>query len=149
MTKQQQTNGYDDEDFKNILDEIEGYEAEKRSVASAAAGKSSALSKKIAVARKTATKLNIPSSILSGVLKQRKLEKQLQDIADGIPEDLAEVYEDAAGQFSFLAPTEEDEPKKAKPAEIAAKRAKKAAQANQEREQEEGTRVLDELGAKH
>ena len=142
MTKEQKRNSYEDDDFKQVLETIEGLEAERRSLLAEAAGKSSAIAKKIADEKKTATKLNIPKALLNAVLKQRKLEEQLQDIADGIPDDMAELYQDASGQFSFLQPDEgEPEP----PAKAAATRAAKRAKANQAAEQEEGEKVLDSL----
>lgn len=137
-------NGYEDADFQQVLEEIEALEAERRSITAEAAGRASGIAKKIADVKKTATKLNIPRPVLAAVLKQRKLEQQLQDVADSVPDEFAEVYEDAAGQFSFLKPADEDEP----PAKTAAKKATKTAAATHHAEQEEGQRVLDELGGK-
>ena len=140
-------NSYADDDFRNVLAEIEGFEDEKVSIRAEAAGKCGGLAKKIKNAKATAKALGIPLAVLGASLKSRKLERQLQKIADDIPEDLAEVWTDASGQFSMFAPAADenrDEPD-APAAKKAAKRAKTAAQANQEREQEDGKKVLDGL----
>lgn len=138
-----QTNGYADEDFRNVLDEIEGYVDEQASIRAEAAGRCGGLAKKIKNAKATAKALGIPLAVLGASLKARKLERQLQAIADDIPEDLIEVWVDAAGQFAWL-PPDEDEPK-ASPAKKAAKRAKSAADANAEQEQIDGAAVIDGL----
>jgi hypothetical protein len=140
-----ETNGYEDDDFRKILAEIEGYEDDKASIRDKAAGECGGLAKKIKNAKATAKALGIPLSVLGASLKSRKLERQLQAIADDIPEDLIEVWEDAAGQFSMFAPKADEQQEEAPVAKKAARRAKTAAQANQEAEQEEGSRVLDEL----
>lgn len=144
MTKAQKKNSYEDSDFQQVLDEIEGYEESKRTIRARAAGECSALSKKIEDAKKTATKLSIPKKILNTVLKQRKLEEQLQDLANDVPDDMAELYADAAGQFSFLKPEGDEKPAPFKAQSVAQKRAAAAKEA-QEAEQEEGKRVLDEM----
>lgn len=142
-----QTNGYEDDDFRKVLVEIEGYEDEKVSIRAKAAGECGGLAKKIKNTKATAKALGIPLSVLGASLKARKLERQLQALADNIPEDLIEVWEDAAGQFSMfkLDDGEKDEEPEAPPAKKAARKAKSKAQANQEREQEDGAKVLDEL----
>lgn len=143
MTEQQR-NGYEDSDFREIIAEIEGYEDEKATIMAEAAGRCSGLAKKIANAKKTATKLKIPKAVLVAVLKQRKLERKLQELAEDVPDDLAEVYVDAAGQFSFLKP-DDDEPEDDIPARRAAKKAAKKASERHDAEQAEGAAVLDEL----
>lgn len=140
-------NSYDDDDFRQILAEIEDLEAQRRTITAEAAGKSSAIAKKIADAKKTAGKLNIPKPVLNAVLKQRKLEQQLKENAENVPDEFSEVYEDAAGQFSFLKP-DGDEPAKT-PAKTAASAAASKAKAHHAAEQEEGGRVLDEMSVKH
>lgn len=140
-----QTNGYEDSDFRNILDEIEGYEAEKVTIRAEAAGKCGGLAKKIKNAKATAKALGIPLAVLGASLKARKLERQLQTLADDIPEDLIEVWEDASHQFSFFAPVDGEAEEEAPVATKAARRAKTAAEANAEREQEEGAEVLNNL----
>lgn len=150
MTKTQyQTNGYSDDDFRQVLQEIEEFEEQKLSIRAKAAGECGGIAKRIKNAKATAKALGIPLLVLGASLKARKLERQLQAIADDIPEDLAEVWLDAAGQFSMFAP-EADEPQDEAPAaKKAARRAKKAAEANQEAEQAEGAEVLDTLAAVH
>lgn len=143
MTEQQR-NGYEDSDFREIIAEVEGYEEEKTKIMAEAAGRCSGLAKKIANAKKTATKLKIPKAVLVAVLKQRKLERKLQELAEDVPDDLAEVYVDAAGQFSFLKP-DDDEPEDDIPATRAAKKAAKKASERHDAEQAEGAAVLDEL----
>lgn len=143
MTERQR-NGYEDSDFREIIAEIEGYEDEKATIMAEAAGRCSGLAKKIANAKKTATKLKIPKAVLVAVLKQRKLERKLQELAEDVPDDLAEVYVDAAGQFSFLKP-DDDEPEDDIPATRAAKNAAKKASERHDAEQAEGAAVLDEL----
>ncbi len=139
--KDQRRNSYDDDDVQQCLDEIEGLEAQKRTIRAEAAGKCSALSKKIEDVKKTAVKLNIPKKILTTLLKQRKLEAQLQDLADDVPEDLIELYQEASGQFSWLKPEEEA----VTPAQVAAGAAARRAREKHDEEQAEGERVLDEM----
>jgi hypothetical protein len=142
MTEQLR-NGYDDDDLRQILEEIEGFEDEKLSVRAEAAGKCSQISKRIANAKKTATNLGIPKASLNALLKMRKLERQMQDVAGGVPEDEVEVFEDMTGQFSFLAPDTPDETA----AQVAARKRSAAVEANEDAEQEEGAAVLE--GAVH
>jgi hypothetical protein len=146
MPKDQKKNSYEDSDFQQVLDEIEAFEAERRTITAEAAGRSSAIAKKIADAKKTATKLKIPRQILSAVLKQRKLEQQLQDLADDVPEDMAEMYLDAAGQFSFLKPEDGEKPKRGATAATTA--AGNASQRAAENSAKEGGKVLDDLVAR-
>src|SRR4051812_39194854 len=105
-----QKNGYEDEDFRNILVEIEGLEEEKVSIRARAAGECGGLAKKVKNAKATAKALGIPLTILTASLRSRRLERQLQAIADGIDEDMIEVWEDAAGQFSMFAAVPDEEP---------------------------------------
>jgi hypothetical protein len=146
-----QTNGYEDDDFRKILIEIEEFEDQKVSIRAEAAGKCGGIAKKIKNAKATAKALGIPLSVLGASIKARKLERQLQKLADDIPEDLIEVWEDAAGQFSMFRPADgenNDEPD-APIAKKAARKAKTKAQANAEAEQAEGAEVLDGLAAVH
>jgi hypothetical protein len=153
VTKEQQTNGYEDSDFRQILDEIEGFEGEKLSIRMTAASECGKIAKRIKNAKATAKALGIPLSILNASLKSRKLERQLQAIAEDIPEDLAEVWVDAAGQFSMFKPEEADEaddtPEEAPAVTKAARKTAKAAAANAAREQEEGADELNKLAAVH
>lgn len=145
MSKEPRPNGYEDEDFRTVLAELDEMDEEAEKVMASARGKVSAIRKRQKNRIKIADKeLNIPPTLLRTVRKQRKLEKQMQDLADDVPEDLVELYADAAGQFSFLAPTK-DEPEVVTPAQRAARKAAKAAAENAEAEQSEGAAVLDEL----
>lgn len=137
-------NGFEDDDFRQILEEIEEYEDEKVSIRAAAAGECGGLAKKIKNAKSTAKALGIPLSILNGVLKTRRLERQIDAVAKGIPEDQAELFADASGQFSFLKPVDGETIVAA-----AARGAKSAAEDNAAAEQAEGEKVLDDLTAVH
>lgn len=143
MTEQKR-NGYEDSDFRDILVEIEGYQDEQAEERASAAGKCSALAKRIKNAKDTAKKLGIPLAVLNASLKARKLERQLQDIAAGIPDDLAEVWVDASGQFSMFAPEDGAAPEESA-ATVAARQRAEEARAHHEAEQAEGAAVLDEL----
>lgn len=150
MTKEQKTNGYEDEDFRAVIAEMEEMDGEAEEIMASARGKVSNIRKRQKNKLKMAkAELNIPPSLMRTVLKQRKLERQLQKLADDVAEDEIELYADASGQFSFLAP-EADEPEVVTPAQRAARRAAKAAAENAEEEQKEGAAVLDEMtGAVH
>lgn len=145
---EQKANSYEDEDFRTVLAELDDMDEEAEKVMASARGKVSAIRKRQKNRIKIADKeLNIPPALLRAVRKQRKLERQLQDLADDVPEDLVELYADASGQFSFLAPddAEEGEPEVVTPAQRAARKAAKAAADNSEAEQREGAEVLDGL----
>lgn len=144
MTEQQR-NGYEDDDMRQLLEEIEELEEGKVSIRMTAAADCSSISKKIKVAKGRAKDLGIPLAILNGLLKTRRLERLIADIAGDVPDDLTEMWEDAAGQFSFLAPEGDDEEPVETVAEVAAKRRAKKAKADQEAEQEAGAKVLEEL----
>jgi hypothetical protein len=147
MTKESRPNGFEDEDFKQVLAELDEMDEEAESVMASARGKVSAIRKRQKNRIKIADKeLQIPPALIRAVRQQRKLERQLQSLADDIPEDLIELYADASGQFSFLAP-EGDEPEIVTPAQRAAARAAKAAAENSEAEQTEGEAALNELAA--
>lgn len=149
MSKTPRTNGYEDEDFRTVLAELDEMDAEAEAVMASAKGKVSGIRKRQKNRIKIADKeLNIPPTILRAIRAQRKLERQMQALADDLPDDLAEVYEDAAGQFSMFAPEDdEDEPETA--AQAAAKKRTAAAAAHQEQEQAEGAAALDELAKVH
>src|SRR5690606_38985716 len=86
--------------------------------------------------------LNIPTPILNAVLKDRKLDRQKQRNAQGIPDEMTELFIDAVGQFSFL------KPKDGENAAQAAARAEMAAQREREEaEQREGNAVLEEMAS--
>lgn len=141
---EQKKNGFEDSDFRDILNEIEGYVDQQVSIRAKAAGECGGLAKKIKNAKATAKALGIPLSVLGASLKTRKLERQMKKIADEIPEDLVEVWLDAAGQFSFFAPAVGDA-EEAAPASAAASQRVDEAKAHHEAEQAEGAAVLDEL----
>lgn len=139
--KPPQSNSWADEDFQQILDEIEELEAEKVSIMAKAAGDCGGIAKKIKTAKATAKDLGIPLSILGATLKTRKYERKIEEIAKGVPDDQVELFMDAMGQFSWLKPEETGE----SGAQVAAKRAKTSADANQEAEQRDGAEVLADL----
>jgi hypothetical protein len=142
---EQRKNGYEDADFKKVLAELDEMDAEAASVMASAKGKVSAIRKRQKNRIKIADKeLNIPPTILRTIRAQRKLEAKLQELADDVPEDLAEVYEDAAGQFSFFAPADGEEPAEG-PAQAAARKRSADAAAYQEQEQKDGEAALKEL----
>lgn len=149
MTKTHRANGYEDDDLRQMIAEIEEMDDEAEELMASARGKVQNVRKRQKNRKKEAKALGIPSKLLATLLKQRKLERQLQALADDMPDDEIELYADASGQFSFLAP-EPDEPETVTPAQRAARKAAKAAAENEQAEQEEGARVLDDLaGAVH
>lgn len=141
---EQKRNGYADEDFAQVIAEIEEMDEEIASIQATAAGKIGGVktrkSNRIKIAKQ---ELGIPSDVLKAVLAQRGLERKLQKLAGGVPDDLIEVYEDASGQFSLFK-AEEGQP--AKPAaQAAAERRAADIQKVTEKEQAEGSAALDEL----
>jgi hypothetical protein len=149
VSKDQKKNGFEDEDLKTVLAELDEMDEEAKEVMASALGKVSAIRKRQKNRIKIADKeLKIPSALIRTLRKQRKLERQLQDLANDVSEDLIELYADAAGQFSFLAPEEDcDHVEVVTPAQRAAQKAAKAAAENHEAEQVEGAEVLDGLAA--
>lgn len=144
MTKPQLKNSYEDADFAQVIAEIEEMDEEIASIQATAAGKIGGVKTRKANRIKIAKQeLGIPSDVLTTVLKQRVLERKMQKLAGGVPDDLIEVYEDAAGQFSLFKP---DEGKKAKPAAQAAAE-KRAAEIQKITDEEaaEGEAALNEL----
>lgn len=145
MTEQRK-NSFDDSDMTQILEEIEGLVQEQVLIRAEAAGRCGGISKKIGNAKGRAKELGIPLTILGGLLKTRKLERQIAAVADGIPDDFAEVWEDAAGQFSMFKPEDEDdEPAQENAAQAAARKRKATADKNEAEEQVAGAAVLDQL----
>lgn len=141
---EQRRNSYEDTDFAQVIAEIEEMDEEIASIQATAAGKIGGVktrkSNRIKIAKQ---ELGIPSDVLKAVLAQRGLERKLQKLAGGVPDDLIEVYEDAAGQFSLFKP---DEGKTAKPAAQAAAE-QRAAEIQKITDQEaaEGEAALNEL----
>jgi hypothetical protein len=143
-------NGFEDEDFLKQLLAIEELEAEQRSIRAKAASECGKLAKRIKNEKATAKALGIPPSILSASLKTRKLERQIEAVAADIDEDLIEVWEDAAGQFSMFAPGPDEEQGRPEPtAQKAARKASAAKRKQHETEQEEGAAALEEIGSVH
>ena len=143
MTEQLR-NGYDDADLKQVVAEIEGYEDEKVEARAEAAGKCSALAKKITNAKKVAKGLGIPKKSLNQLLKSRKLERQLRDVAADAPDDEAEVFEDMVkvlGEFG-------DTPLGQATVSAAEERSAEARE-RRDQEQREGEEALNELAAVH
>ncbi len=147
MTKAQKANSYEDDDFRQALDEYEALAEEREEIMASARGKVSAIAKRQKNHIKSINKeLGIPSATFRTVLKQRALERKLQQLAEDVPADEVELYADASGQFSFLRPGEDDgDEKVVTPAQLAARRAAKKAAENEEAEQREGAEVLNEL----
>lgn len=138
-------NSWEDDDFRQIVDEIEEMEDERADVKAEAASKSLNISNRIKNRKTQAKALGIPLTVLGAVLKQRKLERQLSEIAKSIPDDDIELYEDASGQFGWLPPVDG-----LSPAQVAAKQVREDSDRRHEAEQDEGARVLEELaGVKH
>lgn len=141
---EQRRNSYEDSDFQKVLEEIEEMDAEIATIQATAAGKIGGVktrkSNRIKIAKQ---ELGIPSAVLTNVLKQRVLERQMQKLAAGVPDDLIEVFEDASGQFSLFKPAQGE---KAVPAaQAAAQQRAKDIQAVTDREQAEGAEALDSL----
>ena len=144
--KEPRINGFEDEDFRTVLAELDVLDAEAEQIMASAKGKVSAIRKRQKNRIKIADKeLSIPPDLLRTIRAQRRLEHKLQALADDIPKDMIELYEDSSGQFSIFAPEDGEEVVDAPAATKAARKAKTAAQANAEAEQEEGDKVLDEL----
>lgn len=144
MTKPQLRNSFDDADFAQVIAEIEEMDEEISSIQATAAGKIGGVktrkSNRIKIAKQ---ELGIPTDVLKAVLKQRDLERKLQKLAGGVPDDLIEVYEDASGQFSLF---KAEDGQTAKPAAQAAAEQRAAAiQAATDAEAEEGAAVFDQL----
>lgn len=139
-----QTNGYDDDDFLQVIQEIEDADDEAESIMATARGKVSGIrtrqKNRIKIAKQ---ELQIPSDVLRAVLKQRKLERKLKLLADSVADDMVEIYVDASGQFSLFAP-EEGAPVMTAAQAAAEKRRDEIARIT-EQEQAEGEQALAEL----
>ncbi|WEJ60205.1 hypothetical protein [Devosia sp. FJ2-5-3] len=144
MSKKPQSNSYEDSDFELVISEIEEMDEEIETISATARGKISGVKtrqkNRITIAKQ---ELGIPTDILKAVLKQRKLERQLAKISASVPDDMVELYADAAGQFSFLKP-DEDHPQD-NVAQIAARKRQAEIDEVTEQEQAEGAEALDEL----
>lgn len=153
MSTQQQTeyrkNTYNDEDMAKVIAEIEEMRDEKADIMATARGKAMNVTKREKNRIKMAKQeLGIPTDILTTLLKQRELERKMQRLAEDVSEDMIEVYEDAAGQFSLFK-AEEGE-RQVTAAQAAARKAAEQSREAHEAEQAEGQAALDELaGAVH
>lgn len=145
-----QSNSYDDDDMKALLDVLDEKDAEAREIMASAMGKVAGIRKwqKAEILRAKA-ELGIPPGVLKPLRKMRELERKMRKVADEVAEDLVEVFEDAVGQFSFLAPVEgvTAEPDNAA-ARAAAQRAEVVAEVT-EKEQAEGEEALADLTSVH
>lgn len=143
MTEQRR-NSYSDEDFAQVIAEIEEMDEEIASIQATAAGKIGGVKTRKANRIKIAKQeLSIPTDVLKAVLKQRDLERKLQKLAGGVPDDLIEVYEDASGQFSLFKAAEGEPVKPA--AQAAAEQRAAEIQAATDADAEEGAAVFDQL----
>ncbi|WP_240233589.1 hypothetical protein [Devosia lacusdianchii] len=147
MTKrppEQRRNSYEDSDFAQVLAEIEEMDEEIATIQATAAGKIGGVKTRKANRIKIAKQeLGIPTDVLKTVLKQRGLERQIAKLTAGVPDDLVEVYVDAAGQFSFLKPDEAHPQDNA--AQVAARQRQAEIDKVTEAEKQQGAEVLDEL----
>src|SRR5690349_9786518 len=104
--------------MRQLIQEMEEMDDEAKELTASAMGKVAAIRKRQKNKLKMAkSELHIPPSLARRLLKQRKIERQLQDLADDVPEDEIELYADAAGQFSFLAPEDGDDTEVVTPAQ--------------------------------
>lgn len=137
-------NSYEDADFAQVVAEIEEMDEEIASIKATAAGKIGGVktrkSNRIKIAKQ---ELGIPSDVLKAVLAQRVLERKLQKLAGGVPDDLIEVYEDASGQFSLFK-AEEGQPAKPSAQAAAEQRAAEIQKVTDE-EQQAGADALKQL----
>jgi hypothetical protein len=141
---EQRKNSYEDSDFAQVLGEIEEMDDEIATIQATAAGKIGGVKTRKANRIKIAKQeLGIPSDVLKTVLKQRGLERQIAKLTAGVPDDLIEVYADAAGQFSFLKPDETHPRDNA--AQVAARQRQAEIQKVTDEEQAEGAAALDSL----
>jgi hypothetical protein len=141
---EQRKNAYEDADFLSVVQEIEEADEEIETISATARGKIGAVKIRQKNRKKIASQeLGIPTDVLNAVLKQRRLERQIAKISAGVPDDMVELYADAAGQFSFLKPGDEHPMDNA--AQVAARQRATEIQKVTDQEQEEGAAVLDEL----
>lgn len=141
---EQRKNAYEDADFLAVVQEIEEADDEIETISATARGKISGVKTRQKNRKKIASlELGIPTDILNAVLKQRRLERQIAKISAGVPDDMVELYADAAGQFSFLQPDEAHPTDNA--AQVAARQRAADIQKVTDAEQAEGAAALDSL----
>lgn len=144
MSKKPLANGFDDDDFRTVLSELDEMDDEAETILATARGKVSAIRKRQSNRIKIADKeLNIPPSLVRAVRKQRKLERQIAGIAEDLQDDMVELFADAAGQFSFLKPDEEHPTDNA--AQVAARQRQADIQKITDEEQQAGADALNQL----
>jgi hypothetical protein len=143
-SKPQLKNSFEDSDFELVISEIEEMDDEIETISATARGKIGGVKtrqkNRITIAKQ---ELGIPTDVLKAVLKQRKLERQLSKISAGIPDDMVELYADAAGQFTFLKPDAEHPTDNA--AQVAARKRAADIQRVTDEEQQAGAEALNEL----
>lgn len=140
---EQRRNGYEDEDMKSIVDQIEAKQDEIKKIMSAAAGEVGGVKKRIKVIKDEAKELNIPLKPLNALLKQRKLERQLLANAETVDDDFVEVFVNMTGQYSFFSPDNKNEGPT--PGQLAAQKRSEAHDAQVAQETAEGEAVLNGL----
>jgi hypothetical protein len=145
VTERTATNTWEDEDFRAVLKEIEDMRDDSADIMATARGKVMNNKKReknrIKIAKQ---ELGIDSTILRTILKQREIERKLQKLTEDVSDDMIDVYEDAAGQFSLFAPADGEAPAETA-AQAAARQRKAKIDEVTEREQAEGAKALDEL----
>jgi len=98
-------NSAEDDDVRQIIDEIEAaFEREADAKADAAETRK----REVKAAKARAKQLGILLESLDAQLKVRKLERKILEVAEKVPEEQIEVFEEYNGQFSFLSPTDEN-----------------------------------------
>jgi len=129
--------GYADDDLRQIKEEIDAaYETERTAKSKAAERRK----KDVQAAWNRAAKLGIPVADAKRALKLLKLQAQLDEAADGVPDESAETVADmvkALGEFG-------DTPLGEAAIEAVDKRLEKARE-QQEAEQVEGAAILDSV----
>lgn len=142
-------NGFEDEDFRTVLSELDEMDDEAESIMASARGKVSGIRKRQKNRIKIADKeLNIPPALIRGVRAQRKLERQMLKVVENLPDDLIDVFEDSAGQFSLFAPAQGEAPVETSAQSAARQRRAEIAKVTAE-EQIEGAAALDDLTTTH
>lgn len=139
-----QTNSYDNDDLKAIVEEIEGFIDDEKSTIKAAKQLRQSEVKK---AKKRAKDLNIPNDILVATIAERKLDRETSErrseIVGKVKEDHLELFEESSGQLSWFKPDSKSPKRSATQEEVERRRA--AIQARTDAEQAEGAAVLDDL----
>lgn len=144
--------GYEDEDFGAALDEYEEILAERDEARERHRKELRAISDRLKTKVNSSCKefgidRDIFLAVIADRIEDRKYEDRKKARAAKIPASKIELYIDAVGQFSWLAPAPVDGTVIETPAMLAARaRAEKIA-AITEAEQAEGAAVLDELTA--